>query len=806
MIQTITPTPLHHQSDTLINLRPDTPLKGTATPVRPPRTIATLPPQATPIIHTPQIIIAADTAHLYAIATDPQGQTHTNPIADIPARPCTTLTYSTGKYAILMPDATQHLMLTIHSPAEITIEPLMPQIPQIALTAEPLPNISTSFAPTQLTTAYAPTATRLETADTTLLTKAYLNLYTHLADKARSQGAYIQPVMAQWQITAPTGAIIHTSSPVMVMPTTAALQLATLKFTLTDTSSIPPLPCTAVPFRVKINHASHIPPALADARITLLISPQLHPVNPHLPIDARLSRINATQTQLTLTPSGLHPTLTPLHQDSPYRTLAAIIASNPSHFLRPAASFTLTYSNGRTAYTATDSTDTAGELRQLAALTPHPSSTSILQNLRLPHTFTAQTTHHAGPHIIYGNITAHRALPPLPACCAATLTSLSESTPQPQASMVTFADGSSQTTSDTVQISCAATLQPMAAYPAADATTLTLITADAQVTLPLTALPGADYALWFNPQAIPLDLADHTAPFAMPESNPQPLHYPSAVAIASAQAPNSPILAENISTAPLIALSSSPRSRSSWDFAAEHIYAFTADGIYALACKPAKHTLTASLISTHVADSAAAVARSDKGVFALCSGQIIRLNGAAATRCTHITDAKALGWAAPFDELWCLRADGTSTILDPSGRPLFHRTTPRLTAFVPSPPGTLMAIDTQRRLLDLSTEPYTDTPVPIQWHSTLRLPHRRKPTAICWQIFSPALSGTLSLTASDGTPQQTLVVAHTADGPLRSPIHAPLFCQPILDLAIHIEATAHPHTDIRPTSITLSEK
>ncbi len=86
-----------------------------------------------------------------------------------------------------------------------------------------------------------------------------------------------------------------------------------------------------------------------------------------------------------------------------------------------------------------------------------------------------------------------------------------------------------------------------------------------------------------------------------------------------------PLATARISAAPVTALTPASRSQSTWDFSRAHLYAFSAEGVYAVSFSPRQSLITASLIDNRPALGPAVF--TPAGVFAAVSGGLITITG-----------------------------------------------------------------------------------------------------------------------------------------------------------------------------------
>lgn len=168
--------------------------------------------------------------------------------------------------------------------------------------------------------------------------------------------------------------------------------------------------------------------------------------------------------------------------------------------------------------------------------------------------------------------------------------------------------------------SCTARFREAAAQIAASTTAFTLAAtlapplADTLVPMPLAHLPH------------PFNLPARFAASAVVRSGSCVMWADGAAVIAANAAdPLVPLATARISAAPVTALTPASRSQSTWDFSRAHLYAFSAEGVYAVSFSPRQSLITASLIDNRPAIGPAVF--TPEGVFAAVVGGLIAITG-----------------------------------------------------------------------------------------------------------------------------------------------------------------------------------
>lgn len=563
------------------------------------------------------------------------------------------------------------------------------------LSAEPLLPLSETVTGLRLTSTDN-LREGLSAKDMANVTKAAVAAFKRLEKRVALSDAVIAPVTAAWRICDSDGRVCEDSLPVMLgeylaqgLTATAAISsdgaIGQLTFTVTPSrlvASVPPLADSSRPTMVEL---------LASCR-----KPAATPV-----VTCRIDNPASATPSIKVT---LFPVNAPTAEDifSLRRvTTVRAVAGN-----RVSAPFT----------TASESD------RQVAIPTIAAGG------------FTAGCVARHGDVTLWGDITLHN-------CAVFSLASLAVSVDGAAAwsgaVRVTLADGSKGVflSGDTARAPHA--LSPLICFPHRDAIALEawINTGSGGVRSigPITLTPATDgdYAYALSDDFMPREFGESHSPMPV-EGVALPLAAPKRGMIVCSPATNplAPCSQADCGAGRILALATSPRSRSSWQFGCGHLYAFTTEGVWGVGVSSyAGRALSVGALSTGAVRLPGHVTEAGDYVVALTAGgrEIIAMSGAAAkTIATPLPGLKfnGLGYIPAAGTLLLRHGEGNLVALDSSRRDCYRMAFPFAPELMFTGSETLYLSDGQA-LTALSASSLPGESTSVKWRACFNLPPDR---------------------------------------------------------------------------------
>lgn len=466
----------------------------------------------------------------------------------------------------------------------------------------------------------------LKASERRRLAEAAKEAWINLDDAVAAAGVLWQPVAVAVRILSADGAVLYTSSPVVLTHPDGKQFNPSFAFSRRDSSLFAVAPEVAAPvWRPMVT----LPPALleslpAGAVIQLVMSPLIY----------------GSSTSRT-------PAVAPRRRsDDPLArvTLAAAVPDVVSAKARMSPVWSTRLPDSSMTFPVVPP--------GVGALSVDPPAMTLLS--AGAGAATASTVVFAAPSM-------RRADPPSPAGYAAAVDAGSSWRGYVE---VEFADGSSRVTVAEGPSDAPVSFSPLLSYPAPDAVALTVVVRSQGVVrrrrFPLVA--SAKSAVFIASDLKPLTLDSSLPVYVPPASRPSPVDYPACVAVADSSLPLQPYAILAPSAGKVNAVCPAVSAQSSWDFGRSRFYVFTDSGIYMLNVDPARRKASLSLIDTRVVESRAAVCRVDGSVAAIASGDILLLAGSHLSRIARVPSAVALAWNHADHELWCLTPDDVNVV------------------------------------------------------------------------------------------------------------------------------------------------
>lgn len=671
---------------------------------------------------------------------------------------------------------------------------------------------SVAVGPVSLKGSYDGRSVRLDARDSDAVCAAALEAYRTLAGQATAAHRFVQPVMARYRLFGDGGVLLYESAPVLVAAADGE-QMRSASFTVEGSgfNTTSSLSVSASAFGLELTRA--VVETEAERRlvrsVSLVVSPQFHPVDPALPGTCRYKGHSGSVISFECMLPGVNPyTATGSPGGNVYECVAGVLAA-PDSFMRrydsPVPSFDAELKE-------------LAKIRKAAALAADPSGrTAVRHEMAAPHTFSAATGAVNGGTVVWGNITAI----PFNGYRMHEFAVKAAKTQGggPVAALVTMADGSSVATAVTVYGVSLSAFSPLLLYPSGRAVSITLIAEGMRQTYPLTPTPDGRWAFWLEPSAKPHMPAATEAPFVVPASSPGLVELPGYLAVARASDPLTPLSGTDTTAGSVSAIVPAPRGGLTREFARGSFYVMGSGGTDGVAVSASLTSVVASHIDSRSVAGPSAVAVVRNEVMFVSGREIVRLSGSKAL--TFFTfdgwlmaerEPVAIGWSPFFRELWVagrprfnllagsvdMEMSGPVTAVVPlDGDSSYRRTDFTPDFFVHTPSGTV-AVDSagctrrlaveKNRLLSVGL----DASVPV---SRPAGPRWSRHTLVADLSGDGRLSGSISLAALpqsglDGLADALSLGSATVSGVIDHPVAVPFMLPHLHNVALSIRLSS----------------
>ncbi|MCM1401977.1 MAG: hypothetical protein NC189_08165 [Bacteroides sp.] len=642
-----------------------------------------------------------------------------------------------------------------------------------------------------------------------------LDCYNALCSRANASGAWIQPILARFHLIGEQGNRIYSSQPQLIgLGWQCCSELSVQCTNSGGTLLVPQFTLSAPMFALKASVWNLGSYADFTQAIEVEVTPQCHPVDFSALAAHRIVHPSLPQPVLTVALPGV--TIDFASAEDARRALIARLADS----LDRAASPIIKVAASQTDFSARNSSllSPAADLKLInSALAKSASSATasqvnsenvaLLASVSAPNSFIARCAVSSGNFVAWADITPLPAPPAFP---------LGESVPGSTelewsgTVTVTMSDGSVRLSLIGYPAPMPLSLPPLVSYPDASAVKLEIWAENigtetiTHAEVPLSPAASGVRSLYISPslQPVPLTPWEGSYPKAQTSDFAPGQRLPGAVISAATSNPGVPLGVSVIAHAPVVALSPSVKSQSSWDFSRSHLYAFSPHGIFALALRSGSAPPAASLIDPHPVSSGRCVAWTPSGVAALTdSGSILLVNASRASLFCTCANATHLAWVHAQQRLWALM---------PGGDIISHNlvTAERHRIRLPSSPGALHSsgarvwIETPHCLMVPSSAPAPATDV--HWELRIPLPRPQPLRCISVTMSAASFSGSIRL-ATDGGPgaEASLPLLSLAvNGEVNAPIVAPVAGYPRRFISLSITGSVSP--DFLIHSITLN--
>ncbi|MCM1051291.1 MAG: hypothetical protein NC349_04950 [Paenibacillus sp.] len=674
--------------------------------------------------------------------------------------------------------------------------PTVTTLPPLSLKCLDMGTVTDSLPQITLKGTYSSTSRTLTDTDRATVDKAMREAYLRLSDRALLHGRHIQPVVARYRLIGDGGVVIHSSAPVIVGPEDG-LQCTGTTLTLSGEGmrTLTARALTATEFSVGYSFSSEPDEAWRKAvrSVEILVSPQLHPLSATLPGTCSFTSATATSLTLTATLPGVNPLASPGAEGEYLHSCITSVIDNADTAMRPAP------------VAWTDTLAEISALRSIASMPVEAGSATGLMGVRLsaPHGFSASAVARSGDMVAWGGL---RAVPfdgyTLPEL--STVTSPATAS-EPTAVQVTMLDGSTVVSRAVMHSAGAGALSPLVVYPSPDACSMTLIADRRRVTLPLTPTPCRRWACHISPTLRPIGFTDSMPGFVMPVADPPLYDYPSAIAVARAEAPTVPVAFTAGDAGRVTAVIPALRHSSSFTVPSARFYVAGTGGLSSMALNDRGSRINLNLLYPRPVEAVTAI---PSGIAFISGGRLLTLSGSRApvelARLGEIIGVEpgtewALGWDNSHGELWCIPratpddapAGTTAVIATPDGSALYTRSCPAVVSVLSAGPR-LILVDSSGNIIDPGQE--RSGPVSVRHVSAIPSAFRPGAEAILnIPVYGREVSGTVRLLASHavhpGNPPRLAVMGLAINGgainhPLVQRVRLPHSHALILDISL----------------------
>lgn len=229
---------------------------------------------------------------------------------------------------------------------------------------------------------------------------------------------------------------------------------------------------------------------------------------------------------------------------------------------------------------------------------------------------------------------------------------------------VYMADGSSRVATDQGLSDAPVSFGPVIGYPASDAVSMEICTAVAgrkpvRISVPLTPDPSGRMALFIDPSGKPFTLTEALDNYVIPAENKVLRPFPGHVVVARAAAPLSPFAAIPIHGIPPSHIMAAINPAQNLDFGRRRFFAFGPGGTTLLTLAASGRDISSTCLDTRPVSAACPAVVADGDIFVAAGADIIRIHRTSVSTFAIGADASALAFDSRRREIWALRSDGT---------------------------------------------------------------------------------------------------------------------------------------------------
>lgn len=528
-------------------------------------------------------------------------------------------------------------------------------------------SISAELPPVVLDGAYSSRSLAMLPSDARRLGALMTDAYFSICDRAAARRTFIQPVIARYRLIGHDGRAIYLSAPVLIVPdsgvqlTSAAFTLGGSDFSVTGTTNM-----QAVSFSVGLQPLMPLGDSWNEtvARVELLLSPQLHPLDENLEAVCTFGHFTSAEGSVSVTLPGAGSRGDSMMSDVMRPKVVGLLARLDTALI-PVASAAFAPSSSTSVSLPgadrpfhDDFPDCKSSLKALRKIlaSPLPSQTAeaiALSTLSLPHTFSAAHAAAGADIVAYASLSANRFAGWLAPEFSVADSHLASSEIVESACRVIFADGSSRVRRMPMPKSSLGPLSPLVCYPSADAQAIEFYHGTRFVRLALSSDPSGRFAFCLSPDLKPFDLPEGSQSSAIPSEDARPLSYPWLVAVAEADDPLCLTAAVTSAKSNIMSLVTSAGSSGTLDSGTARFYLFGRGGVDSLTVSSSRSRVSLRHLDSRPLKAAAAVTPVASGVAAVVGDELVKLSGQRLTTLCHIPDVCAIGWDSKRDEIVC---------------------------------------------------------------------------------------------------------------------------------------------------------
>lgn len=452
----------------------------------------------------------------------------------------------------------------------------------------------------KLSKSYTITDHSLNSADSDALTADLLDAYAGLRRSSDSAGVFIQPVFARCRYLDSCGNTIFLTPPVIVSSENGFQCAGSLSSIINSESGTRgAIKLSAETFSISINIPSEA--CRQVSKMLIEVTPQLDIVDfGGNATSAVMRNSDGNLTIRTILPMAPHTAIgirrlasSALDHLESLFSVAAVIA-NPFD----GTSRTLTI--GADAAGAADVKSAVAALRKKLTAPISPSTSVLIGNGTVPHSFTCSAVAKNGDTLLMGDIT----ILPFQGYSLPSFACQFADEKWKAAIAVEFSGGTNEKIVRYCEGDTASPvlLGPVISYPRSDASSITVFFQSAgnfyRRIFPLTPSRSGNFAYYVTPELKPIDMKAEPADFfIVPAENRVPHSYSGTIAAAHSQSPSSPYDFRHITRSQVTAITHALGSSAGWDYLRSRFYLFSPEGTFTVI------TDSSAIRSTNMVDS-----------------------------------------------------------------------------------------------------------------------------------------------------------------------------------------------------------
>ncbi|MDE6098588.1 MAG: hypothetical protein K2G24_06840 [Muribaculaceae bacterium] len=531
----------------------------------------------------------------------------------------------------------------------------------ISLRAEHYSAVYSTVASRRLQREYLPGETTVDGTDGRRLGADLGEAYERLCATARGKGCFVQPLLARYRVLDHNMNELYCSAPVLLSHSEGVQCTSTNYLRSLDRRHIESYDLMARTWRLAADIPARLPSEAAYVSVS--VTPQFHPYNPSGAAAVSLSRsqqVPGVFAHITL--PGADAALGSDISDGACAMLMQALGSIGS-LERTVATFDIRTGDRRFSAIcgATSSVrDEIAAIGRAVGKAAEPGDEN-LRRLSPPNRFVASRICPGPAAVLWSGLQSRRyGGYPVSQFAASVVSRAWEGWIK-----VDFADGSSVLWTGGASGSAPDMLTPVLSYPSADAVSMTInlrISGEKPrcQTFALQADPSLHRAVYIHDTVKPFALADaEGVPTEVPEVSQEWTGYGELLMLSPVESPLNPKSVYSPGRGRVHALAVGGGSQNAWDFGRSRFYAFCSGGILALTSSASHDRIAVTPVDTRECLSPDCVTAADGSVWAVASGDLVRLQGNRAITERAGCGYKALAWSSGRRELMGIRSDGT---------------------------------------------------------------------------------------------------------------------------------------------------